>query len=132
METARSEVRQISIAIVDDEEDLVDIYLKMFARRKYLVSFVANNGYEAIRKFTGASPRPRIVLMDHRLPGLSGVEVTREMLKIDPRARIIFLSADYDIKNDALRAGAVGFVKKPASIREILNAIDAALDNNRE
>ncbi|OPY25796.1 MAG: chemotaxis-specific methylesterase [Methanocella sp. PtaU1.Bin125] len=118
---------QIGIAIVEDEKDLVDIYKRVFARHKIYVCFVAYNGFDAIKKFIECTPRPHVVLMDHRLPGMSGIEVTREILKIDPAAKIVFLSADYDVKNEALRAGAAAFLKKPVSIRDILKAINDAI-----
>lgn len=127
METTCSDVCNIGIAIVEDEKALVDIYKRVFARHKIFVCFVAYNGYEAIKKFIECTPRPHVVLMDHRLPGISGIEVTREILKLDPEAKIIFLSADYDVKNEAMQAGAVYFLKKPAGIREILNAINDSL-----
>jgi two-component system chemotaxis response regulator CheY len=130
METTRSDIYHIGIAIVEDEKDLVDIYERVFARNKIYVCFVAYNGFEAIKKFIECIPKPRVVLMDHRLPGMTGIEVTREILKIDPDAKVIFLSADNDVKNEALRAGAVSFLKKPASIKEILKAINDARDKN--
>lgn len=127
METTRRDVCQIGIAIVEDEKDLVDIYRRVFARHRIRVCFVAYSGYEAINMFAGCIPRPDVVLMDHRLPGISGIEVTREMRKIDPAAKIVFLSADYDAKSEALRAGAVAFLKKPVGIRDILKAINDAI-----
>ncbi len=131
METTCSDVCQIGIAIVEDEKDLVDIYKRVFARHNIFVCFVAYNGYEAVKEFIECTPRPHVVLMDHRLPGMSGIEVTREILKIDPEAKIVFLSADYDVKNEAMQAGAVAFLKKPASIKEILDAISGALGKNK-
>jgi two-component system, chemotaxis family, chemotaxis protein CheY len=126
METTCSDECQLGIAIVEDEKDLVDIYKRVFARNGIFVCFVAYSGFEAVRMFIECTPRPHVILMDHRLPGMSGIEVTKEILKIDPEAKIVFLSADYDVKNEALKAGAVAFLKKPASIREILNAIKDA------
>jgi CheY-like chemotaxis protein len=116
---------------VEDEKDLVDIYKRVFARHKIFVCFVAYSGFEAIKEFIECTPRPHVILMDHRLPGMSGIETTREILKIEPKAKIVFLSADYDVKNEALQAGAVSFLKKPASIKEILNAIQDALNKDR-
>jgi len=129
METICTEECHIGIAIVEDEKDLVDIYKRVFARHRIYVCFVAYNGFEAVKKFIECTPRPHVVLMDHRLPGMSGIEVTSEIMKIDPEAKIIFLSADYEVKNDALQAGAVAFLKKPASIKEILNAINDSMKN---
>jgi two-component system chemotaxis response regulator CheY len=117
----------VGIAIVEDERALVDIYKRVFAKHKIFVCFVAFDGYEALRKFIECTPRPHVILMDHRLPGMSGIEVTREIMKLDPEAKIVFLSADVDVKDEALKAGAAAFLKKPASIADILKAINDAL-----
>lgn len=111
------------IAVVEDERALVDVLLKLFAKRGIRVCFVAYDGGEAILKFLRSTPKPHIVLMDYRMPTVNGIEATVEILKIDPETRIIFLSADIDVKADALKAGAMIFLKKPASIKDIDKAI---------
>jgi len=117
----------IGIAIVEDEKALVDIYKRVFARHQIFVCFVAFDGCEALKKFVECTPKPHVVLMDHRLPCMSGVEVTREILKLDPDARVVFLSADADVRDEALQAGAVTFLKKPAGINAILDAVKNAI-----
>lgn len=111
------------IAIVEDEKDLVKVYIRLFERRGIYVCFVAYNGADAILRFIETTPKPHIVLMDYRMPIKDGIEVTREILKIDPETRIIFLSADVAVKEEALKAGAKIFLKKPASIKDIDKAI---------
>ena len=118
---------RVGIAIVEDEKALVDVYRRVFARRNVKVCFVAFDGREAIRKFIECTPKPHVILMDHRLPGMSGIEVTREILRLDPEERIVFLSADADVREEALKAGAVAFLKKPAGINDIVKAVMDAL-----
>jgi two-component system chemotaxis response regulator CheY len=118
---------RVGIAIVEDEKDLVDVYRRVFTRRNIIVCFVAFDGREALKKFIECTPKPHVVLMDHRLPGMSGIEVTAEMLKLDPEAQVVFLSADVGVRDDALRAGAVAFLKKPASLKEIVGTVEAAM-----
>jgi two-component system chemotaxis response regulator CheY len=116
-------VCRAGLAIVEDEKELVKVYLKLFERRGINVCFVAYDGEEAIRKYLESMPKPHILIMDYRLPTISGIDVAREVMKIDPDARIIFLSADASVKDEALKAGARTFLVKPASIREIDSAI---------
>ncbi len=116
-------VCKAGIAIVEDEKDLVKVYVHLFERRGIYVCFIAYNGADAILQFIETTPKPHIILMDYRMPIKDGIEVTREVLKIDPDTRIIFLSADIGIKEEALKAGARIFLKKPASIKEIDRAI---------
>jgi two-component system chemotaxis response regulator CheY len=118
---------RVGIAIVEDEKDLVEVYKRVFARRNIVVCFVAFEGREALRMFIECTPKPHVILMDHRLPGMSGIEVTQEILKLDPEARIVFLSADVAVKDEALKAGAVAFLKKPAGLKEIVGTVEAAI-----
>ncbi len=65
--------------------------------------------------------------MDYRLPIMNGVEASKEILKIDPDTKIVFLSADASVMDEAMRAGAYIFLKKPASIKDILGAVESAI-----
>lgn len=70
--------------------------------------------------------RPDVVLMDIRMPVLSGIDATRELQTLDPPPKVIVLTT-FDIDDyvyDALRAGASGFLLKDATPGQILEAID--------
>jgi len=114
-----------TVAIVDDEQSLIDIYQRILETRGIEVCFVAYDGLEAVRKFAEHNPRPRIILMDYRMPGTDGVEATKQILSLDSEVRIIFISADESVKDEAMRAGAVAFVQKPATVKEILSAVES-------
>lgn len=91
----------------------------------------AADGDEAIRLFE--TLRPDLVVMDLRLPGLSGHEVTRHIRNTDTRARILMLSAfegDVDI-HTALDAGASGYVLKSVTGEELIPAIQAVAAGRR-
>lgn len=115
------------VAIVDDENDAVSLLQKSFSMSKIPVSFVAYNGLEAIDLFKDAKMKPDVIIMDHRMPLANGIEATREILALDASVKIIFLSADPTIAEDALGAGAVGFLKKPVSMRTIVAAVRGAI-----
>ncbi|OPY30461.1 MAG: acetoacetate metabolism regulatory protein AtoC [Methanocella sp. PtaU1.Bin125] len=114
-------------AIVEDEEDLIWIYRRIFARIGVPVSFVAADGTDALTVFREAAPKPQVVLMDYRLPGLSGLDLTKEMIKSEPGTRVIFLSGDGSVKDEAFKAGAYRFLEKPAGLKDIITAIESAL-----
>jgi two-component system, chemotaxis family, chemotaxis protein CheY len=120
------------IAIVEDEKDLVRVYVRLFERRGIPVCFIAYDGDEAILKFIECSPKPHVVIMDYRLPTMNGIEVTRRILEIDPDTKIIFLSADISVKEEALKAGAFTFLAKPVSLNVITNAVDTIIKNNKD
>jgi two-component system, chemotaxis family, chemotaxis protein CheY len=114
------------VAIVEDEKDLAKMYELILVRMGIQVSFVAASGIEAIVKFKESSPKPRVVLMDNRLPSMSGIEATKIILAIKPDTRIIFLSADCGARNEAIKAGAALFINKPATVSDIVGAIGCA------
>ena len=115
------------IAIVEDEKDLVRVYVRLFQKRGIPVCFIAYDGNEAILKFIACSPKPHIVIMDYRLPTLNGIEVTKRILEIDPDTKILFLSADASVKEEALRCGAFIFLAKPVSLKVITDAVDTVI-----
>ena len=70
---------------------------------------------------------PDLVVMDIGMPGLNGVEATRQLLAIDPRLRVIAVSAHFEKRyvTEMLEAGASGYVVKAAAADELLRAIHA-------
>ena len=89
----------------------------------------AENGIEAITMFKSFSNKPKIILMDHRMPEKTGIEATKEILQIDKRVKIIFFSADVSIEEEAYSIGAFGFIVKPFSIKCLIDVIKKALES---
>jgi two-component system, chemotaxis family, chemotaxis protein CheY len=114
-------------AIVEDETALIRIYEKAFARKGIHVCFVAEDGLEAVEKFNRCHVKPCVVLMDNRLPQMNGIDAAKEILKTEPGTRIIFLSGDADARDEALKAGAFLFLKKPTSLHDIMGSIQDAM-----
>ncbi|MCW2802371.1 MAG: liaR 5 [Propionibacteriaceae bacterium] len=71
--------------------------------------------------------RPDVVLMDLSMPVLDGVEATRRILAELPATRVIILSADTQRADDALAAGAVGYLLKEGDPRDLLAALRSAV-----
>jgi two-component system, chemotaxis family, chemotaxis protein CheY len=112
------------MAIVDDEKDLVDVYLRLFRNRHMDVCFVAGNGLDAVESYRKAAVRPDIVIMDYRMPLMNGIEAMRVIRSLGGPVKFIFLSADASVRDEATQMGAI-FLKKPASLRELLQAVEA-------
>ena len=79
----------------------------------------ASDGREAVELL--AKRQPDIVLMDIAMPGLNGLEATRQIVKTWPQVRVIILSmhASEEYVWQALRAGARGYLLKGASLSEL-------------
>lgn len=83
----------------------------------------ADRGEEALKLYR--QHRPRVVMMDLQLPGPNGIEVTRELLAIDPDARVLIFSTfarDHEIQA-ALDASALGYLQKSADRTDLMSAL---------
>jgi CheY-like chemotaxis protein len=89
----------------------------------------AADGYEAVQLVEEF--QPDVILMDARMPRMSGLEAVRYIKGKSPHIKIIVLSMYTDIKAEALEAGADAFISKsesPEKIRETLRNIFAAME----
>jgi len=86
----------------------------------------AETGTDALRQVQELAPD--VVVMDLNMPGISGVEATRQISMIAPLTRVLVLTIseqDGDVM-DAIMAGACGYLLKDASIAELMAGINAA------
>ncbi len=114
----------LSVMIVDDEEMLHQLYGKLLELRGYRVVASAFNGDEAVEAYASSEPRPDLVLMDHRMPIKSGLEAMRDILDMDGSARIIFLTADAAVAEEAMAAGATDVLLKPFRMDVLHRAVE--------
>ena len=70
--------------------------------------------------------KPDIILMDHRMPIKNGIETLREILRIDNLSKVIFMSADTSVKEEALSLGAISFKDKPFTAKRLIENIHKA------
>jgi len=87
----------------------------------------AEDGAESIRKAEELAPD--VVLMDVRMPNVSGIEAARTIAEVVPSAKILMLtvSDEEDDLYDAIKAGATGYLLKEISIEEVASAIRAVV-----
>lgn len=87
----------------------------------------AVNGREAIEKYKEL--RPDIVTMDIIMPEIDGIQAVKEIMKIDPNAKILMCSAmgQQALVIEAIQAGAKDFVIKPFQPTRVLEAVDRTL-----
>ncbi len=113
-----------SVLLVDDHKIMRDGIKAILGRSgEFLVSGEAEDGSEALRMCK--DQKPDLVLMDIGLPGLSGIEVTTEVMRHSPRTKVVILSM-YDDEHSvvsAIRSGARGFVLKKASDNDLVEAL---------
>jgi len=89
---------------------------------------IAQDGEMAVSMFKSFSEKPKVILMDHRMPIKNGIEASKEILQIDISTKIIFLSADTSVKKEVLSIGAFSFKDKPFTVEHLVNNIKKALE----
>ncbi len=110
-----------------DDHDLFRTGLRnLLEEQGVLVVGEAENGTDALRLVREVAPD--VVVMDLHMPGISGVEATRQISMVAPLTRVLVLTIsdqDSDVM-DAILAGACGYLLKDASITELIRGIKAA------
>jgi two-component system chemotaxis response regulator CheY len=114
----------VSVLIVDDDMFLHKVIERLLSVGGYETAGHAYNGAEAVEFYSKANPRPDIVLMDHRMPIMNGVTAAKEIMRIDPSACIIFISADDTVRDEAFGSGALDFLVKPIRSAQLFGAIE--------
>jgi len=117
-----------SIMVVDDEVFIVDLYRDILKLKGYEVVATAYDGDEAVKKFKTMDKRPDIIILDHRMPIKNGIDTMKDILSIDRDSKILFVSADTMIENDAMKSGAAGFLSKPFRMDELVESIERLKD----
>jgi two-component system chemotaxis response regulator CheY len=117
----------VSIFIIDDEAILHRLYKDVFAIKGHEVVADAFDGEEAVNKFRDMDPKPEVIILDHRMPNRDGLEAMKDILEMEPAARIVFISADANVRDQALNGGAKSFGLKPVTIRHMLDLVEKAV-----
>jgi two-component system, chemotaxis family, chemotaxis protein CheY len=113
------------ILIAEDEDSLTSLYRVLLVRYGHDIVAIVKSGEEAVEIYK--TSQPDLVLMDHRLERMSGMEALKKILEFDSSAKIIFASADDSIMEDAISAGAIDYIGKPFSMQELVEVINQSL-----
>ena len=118
------------VYVVDDDPSIRDALDSLIRS----VGFRAQTFASAQDFLKSARPdAPGCLVLDVRLPGLSGLDLQRELARVDIRIPIIFITGHGDIPMSvgAMKAGAVEFLTKPFRDQDLLDAIQAAVERDR-
>ena len=113
----------VRVMVVDDHPLWRDAVERDLTEAGFDVVAVAADGRQALSRFPAA--RPQVVLLDLQIPAPDGVAVTAEVVRPDPSARVLILSASGEHADvlAAVKAGATGYLVKSASRAELLDAV---------
>jgi len=120
--------RKIFIA---DDHKIIREGLRALIEKQKDIEIVgeAENGEEVVKMAKTISPD--IIIMDISMPKLSGIAATQQILKANPKIKIICLSmySDKSYVADMLKAGAAAYILKDCAFDELINAINAVIAN---
>ena len=114
------------VLLVDDHDLFRTGLVNLLSEQGVHVIGEAPNGETALRLVRDLAPD--VVVMDLNMPGISGVDATREITTVAPRTRVLVLTISVDGADvvDAVMAGACGYLLKDASIQQLVAGIRAA------
>lgn len=112
------------VLVVDDAGFMRNALKLMLEKNAFEICGEAENGKIAIEKYNEL--KPDIVTMDITMPEKTGIEALADIMKMDPNAKIIMVSAlgQESFVREAVLAGAKGFIVKPFKEEAILKALE--------
>lgn len=123
-------MEKYKILIVDDQYGIRLLLSEVFSKEGYL-TFQAANGIDAI-KIVKSQP-PDIVLLDMKIPGMDGLEILKNIKKIDQDIRVIMMTAygELDMLEEATKCGVITHFTKPFDIEQLRDAVAEVLDREK-
>ncbi|RPI06942.1 MAG: PAS domain S-box protein [Ignavibacteriae bacterium] len=117
------------VLLVEDEESLLEMVRLLLESKGYRV-MTAQDGNEAFNMYGRYTHEIDIVLTDMGLPGMTGMDLFKNLKQITPNVQVLFASGFFepDLKSELLKFGAKGFIQKPYSPDEVLRKLREALD----
>ena len=115
-----------SVVVVEDQTAICELIIEMLeARGAYRVLGSTADGYEGLA--LAKQLKPDILILDILLPGISGLEVLRQLHDTQPDLKVLIFSAksEKQIARGLLKAGVRGYVPKSARLSELRQAVDA-------
>jgi two-component system, NarL family, nitrate/nitrite response regulator NarL len=116
------------VLVVDDFVPWHDFVLRFFDSESDLqITSVAIDGLDAVQKTKEL--QPDLILMDLSLPGMNGIDATRQILIHSPRSKVLFVSEhrDSELIQAAFEVGACGYVLKSDSSSDLILGIRTVL-----
>ena len=111
--------------IIDDEETIQYLYKEGLALEGHKIVGIAQNGLEAISNIEKLKKYPDVIILDHRMPLKTGLETLKDIKehKMGSKSKILFITADPTVREEAGKLGVTHFIQKPFSIIKLAKMI---------
>ena len=121
------------ILLIDDEEQIIDIGQRLLERLGYKVT-CKTDSQEALEEFAAQPERFDLVITDMTMPKLTGDQLARKMMEINPRVPVVLCTGFNETIDEekALAMGIEKFIMKPMVKDELANTIRTVLDERKE
>jgi two-component system chemotaxis response regulator CheY len=119
---------RVRILVADDADFMYEMLENLIDKNRFEVIGYAADGEEAVKKFKDLSPD--LVTMDILMPRMNGIKSIKEIRRVNPRARVLVISAlsDPDLVKEAMAAGASDYITKPFSVSDLKARIAKVMD----
>lgn len=109
--------------LIADDHTLLAEGIAGFLSTEYDVIGIVSDGRQLLAEATRL--RPNLILLDISMPGLNGIEAARQLQKVIPESKLIFVTQQTDPQylRAAFRAGGVGYVAKHSATKELMVAL---------
>jgi DNA-binding NarL/FixJ family response regulator len=117
--------------LMADDHTLVLEGISKLLENDFELLGTVEDGHALLR--AAAQLRPDVILLDISMPLLNGIEACRQLIKLIPKVRVIFLTMHMDLAyvEEAFRAGGSGYLLKRSAASELPSAINAVMCGNR-
>ena len=118
-----------AILLVDDEENIRQLGKEVLTSYGYTV-MTAPDGESALELYRKEYDQIDLIILDLSMPGMGGKKCLKELVKINPQAKVIIASG-YSVNGptkETIEAGAKAFVGKPYEVNQILKVVREILD----
>jgi DNA-binding NarL/FixJ family response regulator len=123
--------KMAKIILADDEDLFRKGIFYLLKEHGFDIIFEAGNGSELVEYLQQHTQHPDVILMDIKMPGLNGVEATKQIAQLFPEIKIIALSSYITptFITNMLQVGAVSYIPKNASPQEMITTIKQVVEN---
>jgi len=123
-------MERMRLLLVDDDQKFLSITKKSLAKRGHIVQ-TASKGSEVFEKLQAQNIH--VVVLDVKMPGMSGVEILKKIKKSSPLAQVIILAGHGRVGGaaESLKFGAIDYLIKPVSTAKLLQKAQEAFEKRK-
>lgn len=115
---------EMTVLVADDDDEFRQALAEIMVLEGWHV-WEASDGEEAL--ICASKLRPDVLVLDHRMPRLTGAEVVHRLRETGNRVPVVFVSAAYEVKDLALSVGVNCHLRKPFGVDDLITLMNRAL-----